>query len=81
MRAFFAPSSINSVPFMETELIIHFFLACNFVTLDKNHVQLFFFSIWDIEFETGKLSISIDQKNSIQMKGPVSDIKNIEIKI
>ena len=35
----------------------------------------------DIEFATGKLSISIDQKNSIHMKGPVSDIKNIEIKI
>ncbi len=35
----------------------------------------------DIEFSTGKLSISIDQNNSIQMKGPVSDIKNIEIKI
>ena len=35
----------------------------------------------DIEFATGKLSISIDQKNNIHMKGPVSDIKNIEIKI
>ncbi len=35
----------------------------------------------DIEFSTGKLSIFIDQNNSIQMKGPVSDIKNIEIKI
>ena len=35
----------------------------------------------DIEFANGKLSISIDQKNSIHMKGPVSDIKNIEIKI
>ena len=35
----------------------------------------------DIEFTTGKLSISIDQKNNIHMKGPVSDIKNIEIKI
>ena len=35
----------------------------------------------DIEFSTGKLSISIDENNSIQMKGPVSDIKNIEIKI
>ena len=35
----------------------------------------------DIEFSTGKLSISIDQYNSIHMKGPVSDIKNIEIKI
>jgi len=35
----------------------------------------------DIEFALGKLSISIDEKNSIHMKGPVSDIKNIEIKI
>jgi len=35
----------------------------------------------DIEFSTGKLSITIDQNNSIHMKGPVSDIKNIEIKI
>jgi diaminopimelate epimerase len=33
----------------------------------------------DIEFALGKLTISIDQKNSIHMKGPVSDIKNIEI--
>ena len=35
----------------------------------------------DIEFNLGKLSISIDQNNSVHMKGPVSDIKNIEIKI
>ena len=35
----------------------------------------------DIEFETGKLSILIDQKNSIHMKGPVSDIKEILIKL
>ena len=35
----------------------------------------------DIEFALGKLSISIDDKNSIHMKGPVSDIKNIEIKL
>jgi len=35
----------------------------------------------DIEFALGKLSISIDKNNSIHMKGPVSDIKNIEIKI
>ena len=33
----------------------------------------------DIEFALGKLTISIDEKNSIHMKGPVSDIKNIEI--
>jgi diaminopimelate epimerase len=35
----------------------------------------------DIEFETGKLSIFIDDKNSIHMKGPVSDIKKISIKL
>ena len=35
----------------------------------------------DIEFENGKLSISIDEKNSIHMRGPVSDIKEIEIKL
>ena len=35
----------------------------------------------DIEFELGKLSISIDENNNIYMKGPVSDIKDIEIKI
>ena len=35
----------------------------------------------DIEFELGKLSIFIDTKNSVHMKGPVSDIKNIEIKL
>jgi diaminopimelate epimerase len=35
----------------------------------------------DIEFETGKLSILIDGKNSIHMKGPVSDIKEISIKL
>ena len=31
----------------------------------------------DIEFTLGKLTISIDKKNSIHMKGPVSDIENI----
>ena len=35
----------------------------------------------DIEFALGRLSISIDKNNSIHMKGPVSDIKNIEINI
>ena len=35
----------------------------------------------DIEFALGKLSISIDENNSIHMKGPVSNIKNIEIEI
>ena len=35
----------------------------------------------DIEFALGKLTILIDENNSIHMKGPVSDIKNIEINI
>ena len=35
----------------------------------------------DIEFETGKLSIFIDEKNSIHMKGPVSNVKKISIKL
>ena len=35
----------------------------------------------DIEFALGRLSISVDENNSIHMKGPVSDIKNIEINI
>ena len=35
----------------------------------------------DIEFSTGRLSISISENNSVHMKGPVSDIKNIKIKI
>ena len=35
----------------------------------------------DIEFSLGRLTISIDENNSVHMKGPVSDIKNIEINI
>jgi diaminopimelate epimerase len=35
----------------------------------------------DIEFALGKLSITIDENNSIHMKGPVSDIIYIEINI
>ena len=35
----------------------------------------------DIEFASGKLSIHIDEKERIHMKGPVSDIKEINIKI
>jgi diaminopimelate epimerase len=37
--------------------------------------------ITDVKFALGKLTISIDKKNSIHMKGPVSDIQNIEIKL
>ena len=35
----------------------------------------------EIEFTNGKLTIFIDETNSIHMKGPVSDIKEIEIKL
>ena len=35
----------------------------------------------DIEFELGKLSIFLDAKNNIHMKGPVSEIKEIDIKL
>ena len=35
----------------------------------------------DIEFEAGKISIFIDEKNSIHMKGPVSDLEEISIKL
>ena len=35
----------------------------------------------EIEFDLGKLLISIDENKNIAMKGPVSEIKNIEIKI
>ena len=34
-----------------------------------------------IEFELGKLSIFIDETNVVHMKGPVSNIKDIEIKL
>ena len=35
----------------------------------------------DIKFSLGKLTISIDKKNSVHLKGPVSNIENIEIKL
>ena len=35
----------------------------------------------EIEFSTGKLSILIDENNSIHMKGPVSNIEEIKIKL
>ena len=35
----------------------------------------------DIEFATGKLFVKIDEKNSIHMKGPVSKINTINIKL
>ena len=35
----------------------------------------------EIEFELGKLSISIDENKNISMTGPVSNIDKINIKI
>jgi len=35
----------------------------------------------DIEFKTGNLSIKINQDNLIKMKGPVSNIEKILIKL
>ena len=35
----------------------------------------------DIEFTLGKLSIFIDKKNSVHMKGPVSNIRDLKIKL
>ena len=35
----------------------------------------------DIEFELGKLSIFLDEKNNVHMKGPVSEMKEIDIKL
>tara|TARA_Y100001970_G_C14099649_1_gene784743 strand:- start:413 stop:1237 length:825 start_codon:yes stop_codon:yes gene_type:complete len=37
--------------------------------------------VTDIQFSLGKITISIDKKNSVHMKGPVSNIQNIEIKL
>ena len=34
-----------------------------------------------IKFATGKLFIKIDEKNSIHMKGPVSKIDTINVKL
>jgi len=35
----------------------------------------------DIQFKSGILNISIDDQNMIHMKGPVSNIQDIEIKL
>ena len=48
-------------------------IAANINNLIKNKTE--------IEFELGKLSIFIDTKNSIHMKGPVSNIEKIKIKL
>ena len=54
-----APSSIITSPFGEIELIIHFFLASSLETLVKNHVQLFYSSIFLIGLKDKPLAITI----------------------
>ena len=53
--------------------------AC--ATAVAGNIKKFVDKVTDIEFSQGKLTISIDKKNSVHMKGPVSNIKNIEIKL
>ena len=38
-------------------------------------------STTEIEFQLGKLQVNIDQETLIHMKGPVSQIENIKIKL
>jgi len=45
------------------------------------NIENFANSKTEIEFSTGKLLVSIDEKNNIKMKGPVSEIKKIKINI
>ena len=67
LSAFFAPSSIVISPFGEIELIIHFFLACNFDILDINQVQLFFFYIRLIGFKYNPLAMTMLQPAKLQI--------------
>ena len=53
--------------------------AC--ATVVAGNIKALIDNITDVEFTLGKLTISIDEKNSVHMKGPVSNIKNIEIKL
>ena len=52
--------------------------AC--ATAVAGNINGFTKAITDIEFELGKLSIFLDEKNNVHMKGPVSEIKEIDIK-
>ena len=54
-----APSSIIKSPLGEIELIIHFFLACNFETFGKNQVPLFVLSIFKIGLFIKPFAITI----------------------
>ena len=53
--------------------------AC--ATAVAGNINGFTKAITDIEFELGKLSIFLDEKNNVHMKGPVSEIKEIDIKL
>ena len=53
--------------------------AC--ATAVAGNINGFTKAITDIEFELGKLSIFLDEKNNIHMKGPVSTVKEIDIKL
>ena len=52
--------------------------AC--ATAVAGNINGFTKAITDIEFELGKLSIFLDEQNNVHMKGPVSEIKEIDIK-
>jgi len=49
--------------------------AC--ATAVAGNINGFTKAITDIEFELGKLSIFLDEKNNVHMKGPVSEIKEM----
>ena len=53
--------------------------AC--ATAVAGNINGFTKAITDIEFELGKLSIFLDEKNNVHMKGPVSAVKEIDIKL
>ena len=47
----------------------------------KNYIISIMKPLENIEFSTGRLTISIDENNNVHMKGPVSDIEEINFKI
>ena len=51
-------------PFGAIELMIHFFLASSFETLELNHVQIFFLLIIEIGFKLSPFAITILQPAS-----------------
>ena len=53
--------------------------AC--ATAVASNLEKLKYSKTEIEFSLGNLIINIDDKNRIHMKGPVSDVKEINIKI